>query len=217
MVAQRRRLIVTMTSAKAEVDAALSKPDYSPPKQVIIRQGVIAMAARSKKSSSKSTAKSASPEAQLKALIGRFDAKHQKLIRSVRAGLRKRLPTANELVYDYPGSLVIGYSPSMNGIESIVSTAARKSGVELYFNFGPRLPDPKKLLQGSGKATRFVTLDSAARLEHPDIEAFIAAAESLSTVRMRSTGKGAVIIKSNKSPGGKKKAGRAKAKKRSAS
>jgi len=174
------------------------------------------MAAKSKKSSStvaKSQAPAASSEAQLKALIDQFDAKHQKLIRSVRAALRKRFPTANELVYDYPGSLVIGYSPSEAGIESIVSTAARKNGVELYFNSGPRLPDPKKLLQGSGKATRFVALESAAKVRNPDIEAFIVAAIGLSRVPLPSSGKGRVILKTNRSAATKKKARRPKAKK----
>jgi hypothetical protein len=37
------------------------------------------------------------PEAQLRSYIDRFDPKNQKLIRSVRAAVRKRFPTANEL------------------------------------------------------------------------------------------------------------------------
>lgn len=52
------------------------------------------------------------PEAQLRSLIEKFDPKDQRLIRSVRSALRKRLPTANELVYDYPNSVVIAYSPT---------------------------------------------------------------------------------------------------------
>ncbi len=52
------------------------------------------------------------PEAQLRSLIEKFDPKDQRLIRSVRSAVRKRLPTANELVYDYGNSLVIGYSPT---------------------------------------------------------------------------------------------------------
>ena len=41
------------------------------------------------------------PEAQLRAYIDRLDPKNQKLFRSVRAAVRKRFPTANELAYDY--------------------------------------------------------------------------------------------------------------------
>ena len=79
------------------------------------------------------------PEAQLKFLIGKFDARKQRLIRSVRSALRKRFPTANELVYDYGFSLVIAYSPTEQGIEGIFSISARADGVSLYFMNGPKI------------------------------------------------------------------------------
>jgi len=116
------------------------------------------------------------PEAQLRSFIDRFDPKDQKLIRSVRAAVRKRFPTANELAYDYNNSIVIGYSPTDRGIDGIVAISARATGVALYFNQGHQLPDPKKLLLGSGKQTRFVRVDAAGQLAHPDVEAMIAAA-----------------------------------------
>src|SRR3954463_3462191 len=112
------------------------------------------------------------PEAQLQSFNNRFDPAHQKFIRSIRSALRKRFPTANELAYDYSSFFVIGYSPTEQGIESIVSIAARADRVELYFNHGPQLPDPKKLLLGSGKQTRFVRLETARQVAHPDVEAF---------------------------------------------
>ena len=135
------------------------------------------------------------PEAQLKSLIEKFDARNQRLIRSVRSALRKRFPTTNELVYDYGFSLVIGYSPSENGIESIVSTSARADGVNLYFSNGPKLPDPKKLLKGSAKQVRFIPVESASRLKHPDVEALIAGAIKLASVRLPSKGGGKLVIK----------------------
>ena len=136
------------------------------------------------------------PEAQLRSLIERFDPKDQRLIRAVRSAVRKRLPTANELVYDYGTSVVIGYSPTERGIESIVSTAARADGVRLYLMNGPQLPDPKKLLMGSGKQARFIQVESARRLAHPDVEALIAAAIDRASVPFRSTGRGRVVIRS---------------------
>lgn len=135
------------------------------------------------------------PAAQLQSFIDRFDPKDQKLIRSVRAALRKRLPTANELAYDYNDSIVIGYSPTDHGIDGIVAISARATGVALYFNQGPQLPDPKKLLQGSGKQTRFVRVDAASELAHPDVEAMIAAAIDQSKVPLPSKGRGRLIIR----------------------
>jgi len=79
----------------------------------------------------------------------------------------------NELAYDYPDSVVIGYSPTDRGIEAIVAISARADGVFLYLSHGPQLPDPKKLLQGSGKKTRFIRVDAAGQLGHPDVEALI--------------------------------------------
>jgi hypothetical protein len=140
-----------------------------------------------------------SPEAQLRSFINRFDPKEKKLFRTVRAALRKRFPTVNELAYDYPDSVVIGYSPTKRGIEAIVAISARADGVFLYLSHGPQLPDPKKLLQGSAKQTRFIRLDAAGQLRHPDVEALIDAAIDHATVPVPSEGKGKLIIQSSAS------------------
>jgi hypothetical protein len=136
------------------------------------------------------------PEAQLRACIDKLDAKNQKLFRSVRAAVRKRFPTANELAYDYSDALVIGYSPADRGIDAVVAIRASGSGVSLYFSQGPQLPDPQRLLQGSGKQTRFIQLKSARQLTHPDVEALIAATIDQARVPLPSHGKGRLIIKS---------------------
>src|SRR4249920_1332218 len=126
------------------------------------------------------------PEAQLQSFNDRFDPKHQKFVRSVRAALRKRFPTVNELAYDYSSFFVISYSPTDNGIDGVVSISARADRVDLYFNHGPQLPDPKKLLQGSAKQVRFVRVESVRQLAHPDVEAFIAASIDLARVPLPS-------------------------------
>ena len=137
----------------------------------------------------------ATPDDRLRACIARLDPATQKLVLSIRAALRKRLPSANELAYDYASSLVVCYSPSDRGIEGIVSFAARADGVRLYFMNGPRLPDPKGLLQGSGKDTRYVVVDSARRLADPAIESLLAAAIRVAAVPLPTSGKGALIMK----------------------
>jgi hypothetical protein len=130
----------------------------------------------------------------------------------VHAAVRKRFPTANELVYGYSSFFVISYSPTDKGIEGIVSIAARADRVELYFNHGPQLPDPKKLLRGSGKLTRFIWVEAAGQLAHPDVEAFIAGAIDHLGVPLPSEGKGSLVIKTNKTANKtvavKKRAGR---------
>ena len=135
------------------------------------------------------------PEAQLRSLIERFDPKDQKLIRAVRSAMRKRLPTANELLYDYKSHIVIGYSPTKRGAEGVASIAARVDGVRLYLMHGPQLPDPKKLLMGSGKQARFIRVEAASRLADPDVEALIAAAIELAEVPLATEGRGRLIVR----------------------
>ena len=135
------------------------------------------------------------PGAQLRSYINRSNPKDQKLFRSVRAAVRKRLPTANELAYDYKSFFVIAYSSTDHPTDGIVAFAARADGVRLYFMQGPQLPDPKKLLLGSGKQARFVRVEAARQLAHPDVEALIVAAIDHARVPLASKGKGRLIIR----------------------
>src|SRR6476469_5684946 len=92
-------------------------------------------------------------ERQLAAFIRKFSPVDQRLIRTVRAALRKRFPTANELVYDNYNFFVIGYSPTERPSDSLISIAAAANGVGLCFIRGASLPDPAGILHGSGKQT----------------------------------------------------------------
>jgi hypothetical protein len=80
--------------------------------------------------------KPADPEKQLKSFIDKFDPKNQSVIRAVRKALRKRMPTANEIVYDNYNFFVIGYSSTERPSDSIFSIAAAANGVGLCFIHG---------------------------------------------------------------------------------
>jgi hypothetical protein len=58
------------------------------------------------------------------------------------------------------------------------------------------LPDPKRLLVGSGKQTRFIRVESASLLTHPDVEALVAAAIDRAKTPLPTTGRGRLIIRS---------------------
>jgi hypothetical protein len=137
------------------------------------------------------------PESHVRASIDSLNPETQKLMRSVRSAIRKRFPTLNELAYTYATSFVISYSPTANGIDGIVAIAARADGVRLYFGQGVQLADPKGLLQGTGKQTRFVHVETASQLAHPDMEVFFAMAIAQSKVPVPSEGPGTVIIKTD--------------------
>jgi hypothetical protein len=137
-----------------------------------------------------------SPERQLQAFIDKFEPKHQTLIRAMRRALRKRLPTANELVWDNYNFFVIGYSATERPSDSVCQIAAAANGVGLAFYRGATLLDPHKLLQGSGSQNRFMRVESAEVLRRPEVEALIAAAVAQNTVPFADTGGRKLTIRS---------------------
>jgi len=141
-------------------------------------------------------AQAESPGEQLQGFIAKFDPAVAKLIRSCRLALRKRFPTAIELVYDNYNFFVIGYSATERPSDCIVSLAANAKGVGLSFYYGSTLPDPHKILLGSGNQNRFIRLESAATLARPEVEALLRAAVAQAKSPLPTTGRGTLIIKS---------------------
>ena len=140
--------------------------------------------------------KSSDAEKQLKRFISKFEPAHQRLIRAVRTALRKRFPTANELAYDNYNFFVIGYGPTQRPSDCIVSIAAAANGIGLCFIRGASLHDPRKILLGSGKQTRFIRLESADVLARPEVEALIAEAVAQAESPFSASGRGKLIIRS---------------------
>jgi len=110
--------------------------------------------------------------------------------------LRKRFPTADELVYDNYNFFVIGYSATDRASDAIVSLTAGANGIGLCFIHGASLPDPKNILLGSGSQTRFIRIDSARVLAQPEIESLIVEAIARANTPLRAFGHGKLIIKS---------------------
>jgi hypothetical protein len=135
-------------------------------------------------------------ERQLAAFIRKFSPIDQRLIRAVRSALRKRFATANELVYDNYIFFVIGYSATERPSDAIVSMAARANGVGLCFIHGAKLPDPSKVLLGSGNQTRFIRIDSPQVLERPAVKALVSAAIAQARTPLPTSGRGKLIIRS---------------------
>src|SRR6476469_2439762 len=135
-------------------------------------------------------------ETRLQGFIDKFDPKHRTLIRAVRRKLRKRFPTATEMVYDNYNFFVIGYSPTERPSDAVVSIAAGANGVGLCFIQGARLPDPQKVLVGSGKQTRFIRLPAAAVLDRPEVKALLAAAVADAKTSFPLRGRVKLVIRS---------------------
>lgn len=157
--------------------------------------------------STQSAAARRSAEAELRTLIAKFAPDHLGLISAMRRRLRKLLPTAHELVYEYAnlGAVVISFSPNDHGYEGVLGIRATESGVKLYLNLGKNLPDPDKLLKGSGQ-TRSIDVVGASTLARAEVARLIEEAIARNGVPFASTGRGSVVIRSTSA----KKSGRRK-------
>jgi hypothetical protein len=136
-----------------------------------------------------------SAEAQLRGHIAKFAPAHQKLVGAARRWLRKRLPTAHEVVYEYRDCFVISCSPSERGYEGVLAIRASAEGVRLYFNRGKGLPDPAKLLRGTGTQTRWIHLEGASTLARPEVARLVDEALARNRVPFARTGRGPIVIR----------------------
>jgi hypothetical protein len=112
-------------------------------------------------------------EEQLASFMAKFTPEIAALAGAIRAEMRKLYPTALELVYDNYNALAIGYGPTERSSEAIFSIALFPRWVSLFFLQGAGLPDPGKILRGSGKVAKHVVLPSPDTLRIPAIQALM--------------------------------------------
>jgi hypothetical protein len=143
--------------------------------------------------STQSAVERRSAEAELRTLIDKFAPAHLRLLGAMRRWLRKRLPTAHEVVYEYRDWIVISYSPNEHGYEGVLAIRADADGVKLYFSRGKEMQDPAKLLQGSSQ-TRWIPVEAASTLARPEVARLIDEAIALNRVPFASAGRGSVAM-----------------------
>ena len=140
---------------------------------------------------------SKAPAAQLTAFLARFTPEVAATAGSALARMRRRLPGAIELVYDNYNALAIGFASSERASDAIFSIAVFPRWVSLFFlQSGTTLPDPQRLLKGTGKKVRHIVLQSAADLDKPAIRALMKAALARAAKPIDATAKNRIVIKS---------------------
>jgi hypothetical protein len=117
--------------------------------------------------------KDASAERELQGFIDRYTPEVAMLARACLKKMRAKLPGAVQLVYDNYNALAIGFGPSERASDAIFSIVLYPRWVTLFFLQGVGLPDPNKLLKGSGKVVRHIVLAAAADLDKPAIQALM--------------------------------------------
>jgi hypothetical protein len=135
-------------------------------------------------------------EQQLVSFIDQYTPEIASLARAIRARMRELYPTALELVYDNYNALAIGYGPTEKSSEAIFSIALFPRWVSLFFLQAAGLPDPDKVLRGSGSVARHIVLPSADALSMESIQALMREAEARAKVAFNPNGTHRLIIKS---------------------
>jgi hypothetical protein len=133
---------------------------------------------------------------QLASFLAKFTPEIAVKSEAILRKMRKLYPTALELVYDNYNALAIGFSPSERASDAIFSIAVYPQWVSLFFLQARGLPDPDKLLQGSGNVAKHVVLPSPAALNQPALQTLMRSAEAKAKIPMDSNGKHRLIIKS---------------------
>jgi hypothetical protein len=140
--------------------------------------------------------KTESAERQLDRFLDAFSPEVAELARMTLAKLRKRLPHANELVYDNYNALAIGFSPTERASDGIFSIAIYPRHINFFFLQGATLPDVDGLLKGEGSVVRYIRLDDEKTLDRTDVKAMMATAIKMAEVPFDRKTEYKLIIKS---------------------
>jgi hypothetical protein len=114
------------------------------------------------------------PREQLDGFIDRYTDDVAAAMRQALRHLRRRVPGATEMVYDNYNALGVGFAPSDRASGIVLSIVAYPRWVSLFFlQGGARLPDPRKLLKGSGARVRHIVLTTPEVIASPEVDALI--------------------------------------------
>lgn len=134
-------------------------------------------------------------DAELRAIVDRRSPEIAALTTAALTKMRRLLPGATELVYDKKNSLVIGFCSSDRASTAINSLATYTKWINLFFFDGDSLPDPERLLKGTGAMVRSIRLSDAAELDRPAIKALVAAAAANAEPPLVRTARRTIVLR----------------------
>ena len=94
----------------------------------------------------------------LKTFLSVYDPPVREIALFLRAFILKTFPDANELLYDKSRVLVIGFGTTDKAGDAFVSIVLYREYANLGLLRGHEVPDPKKILKGSGKYYRYISI-----------------------------------------------------------
>ncbi|HYX29458.1 MAG TPA: DUF1801 domain-containing protein [Pyrinomonadaceae bacterium] len=128
------------------------------------------------------------PPAALRRFLRAYDREVQQLALKVRALLLEEMAPCYENIYDAYSAVAIGYGTSDRLSDGIFHIAVYSRHVNLGFNDGATLPDPKRILEGNGARIRHITFKTESDLARPGIRAYIRRAKKKALADARKLG-----------------------------
>jgi hypothetical protein len=117
----------------------------------------------------------------VEALLESYPPAVRTLARAARKFVRDTVPGLDETVDNKARLLGYGYGTGYRGM--VCTLILSKAGVKLGLFRGAELPDPRGLLEGSGKVHRHVPLVDAADLRRPGLKPLLTAAARAARAR----------------------------------
>ena len=102
-----------------------------------------------------------------------YDPQVQELALTLRALVLEEMAPCYENIYDAYSAVAIGYGTSDKLRDGIFHIAVYSKHVNLGFNEGATLPDPKRILQGNGNQIRHITIKNVEDIKRPELRAYI--------------------------------------------
>jgi hypothetical protein len=121
-----------------------------------------------------------------------YDREIQDLALKLRALVLEEMAPCFENIYDAYSAVAIGYGTSDRLRDGIFHIAVYSKHVNLGFNDGATLDDPKGILQGSGNRIRHITIKTPDDIKRPELRAYIRRARKKAIADARKLGEPAL-------------------------
>jgi len=128
------------------------------------------------------------PPSELLKFLKPYDGEIQKLALDLRQIVLSEMAPCYENIYDAYSAVAIGYGTSPRLSDGIFHVAVYSKHVNLGFNDGATLADPKGILQGNGNRIRHLTIKTADDLKRPELRSYIRRARKQALAEARKLG-----------------------------
>ena len=129
-----------------------------------------------------------SPPRALLTFLRPYDPEVRDLALQLRALVLEEMAPCYENIYDAYSAVAIGYGRSDRLRDGIIHIAVYSQHVNLGFNDGATLGDPKGILQGAGSRIRHITVKNIADIERPVLRSYIRRAQKTALADMKKLG-----------------------------